>query len=154
MTEQDPIFEVLRNEFALWKSFRDVHSARGVDSEASLRAWVADEPENLESPGATDDFLEICTEACLPGVLAATIALLHAAPNLESFWVEIVDNTAARQKAERSLVKTATIIEKLAAGTGTASESIFDRLGHPFRGRLATELRFYPLPDFATKPWW
>jgi hypothetical protein len=144
MTHEDSKPDFLGAEFALWKSLREVYSARGFDLQKSLRDWSDGQIAKLETPGAQDDFSEICSHGCLPEVLAATVVLLRSAPNLESLWTEIVGNPAERLKAERNLSKTAAIVERLGAGADDATfGETYNRFGHLSPTRVAGELRFY-----------
>jgi hypothetical protein len=66
-SEHDPYKE----EQALWNAYREIRQARGINIDQVLTEWAAKKAQELPSPGAREDFDELCKHGCNPQVLAA-----------------------------------------------------------------------------------
>ncbi len=99
-------------EQGLWDTHRQVLLARGFDLDKPLAEWASQQAQKLASPGARQDFAELCGQGCTPQVLASIIALFRFSPRLERFWAEMVGHPGKRQKAVRALEKAATRLEE------------------------------------------
>jgi predicted DNA-binding ribbon-helix-helix protein len=62
MASEETIRNSFQAEFAFWQSLRESHRARKIDLEELLLSWAINQIEKLESPGARDDFIELCIE--------------------------------------------------------------------------------------------
>jgi hypothetical protein len=142
-----PKIEELADEQALWSAYRELRRTRGINVDLVFPEWAAEEAQKLPSPGARQDFDELCKDGCLPQVLAAIIVLIRFSPLLETFWAEMVGSSDNRQKATRNLEKAAATLEGLFGGL-IASEDENQRAEFLKIGRLpfssvVSELRFY-----------
>jgi hypothetical protein len=142
-----PKLDKLEAEKALWDAHRQIWRARGVDLDKVSAEWAAGQAQKLASPGAQTDFAELCRHGCAPQVLAATIALFRFSPHVERLWAEMVGRPDKRQKAIRTLEKTAaTLDEVLGEFIAAEDDSVRAALAGMGRlplSRLISELRFY-----------
>ena len=98
-----PKIEELGAELAFWNTWREVYRARGIDIARLYVDWSAALAQGLTSPGAREEFTELCKAGCLPQGLAALITLFRYSPPLETFWTEMVGQPNNREKATRAL---------------------------------------------------
>jgi hypothetical protein len=100
VTDTDkPKIEELPDEVALWKAHREARRADGFDIAKFYTDLAEAEKQTLTSPGAREDFTELCETACLQPVLATIVALLRYSPLLERFWTEMVGRPDNREQA-------------------------------------------------------
>ena len=92
-----PKIEDLAEELVFWNSYRKAHFAKGVDIARAYANWTSELAQGLSSPGAREEFAELCEAGCLPQVLTALILILRRAPLLEKFWIEMVGNPTNRE---------------------------------------------------------
>lgn len=142
-----PKIEQLSDEFDLWHTWRKVHLSKGLDI-AALYAELADQVrDELNSPGAREEFSELCHEGCLPQGLAAVVLLLRHSPFLENLWIETVGHARNRDKATHALEDAARTVEGLfgaAIAKGPQAETqLFEKMGRIPVSRVVSELRFY-----------
>jgi hypothetical protein len=149
-----PKIEELAGELILWNAYRDVHRAKGTDIAQVFTRLAADQKQRLRSPGAREDFAELCKDGCFPIALASIVALLRYSTLLERFWAEMVGRRDSREKATRTLEHAAQLLEKLFSNA-IALESEGEgpelaKIGRlPISG-VVSELRFYiRFIDFA-----
>jgi len=148
MTGTDkPKIEDLADEQALWNTYRELRRRRGINVDQLFPEWAAEETQKLASPGAREDFAELCKGGCLPQVLAAIIVLLRFSPLLERFWAEMVGSPDNRQKATRTLEKAASTLEDLFGGFIASEDenqrAEFRKIGRLSFSSVVSELRFY-----------
>ena len=93
-------------EQALWSAYRESRRARGIDIDQQLAEWAEQEARELGSPGAREDFNELCEHGCNRKVLAAIVALIRHSSGLEAMWATVVGPPEGRQKATQRLWKT------------------------------------------------
>src|SRR5580700_2108472 len=105
--------ERYRDERSFWNEYRKIQQARGINIDQVLAEWAAKEAQELPSPGAREDFDELCNHCCNREVLAVIVAVLRDSPRLETTWAMIVGPTENRQKATRSLEKAALTLEEI-----------------------------------------
>src|SRR5690349_747265 len=96
----------------LWEGYKQIWEKRGVDLRKKLMDLAASEMQKLSSPGARQDFAQLCHAGCTPEVLAAIVALLRSAPHVARFWEEIVGGPHTREKLSKNLERTARALEK------------------------------------------
>ena len=101
---------------AFWNTFREVRRAKGIDIARLLTEWAAELQQGLPSPGAREEFTELCKAGCFVQGLAALVLLLRYAPSLEHFWTETVGQPSNREKATRALENAVKTLEVLYAG--------------------------------------
>ena len=73
-----------REARALWNAFRETRQARGINIDQLFAEWAAEEEQKLASPGAREDFAELCQNGCNAKVLAAIIAVSPIFPTPRS----------------------------------------------------------------------
>lgn len=131
----------------LWNFYCKIYSKRGVDLRHAIKQWTAKQEEQLPSPGARDEFKELCENGCVPEILAIVLAFLRWSPQFEDFWSKLNGNANARRRVRRNLEKTAKAIESLFAipirFEDAEVTSKLSKIGRIGPGRLASELRFY-----------
>jgi len=142
-----PTLDQFEAEQDFWDAHRKILRARGVDLDKVAAEWAARQAQKLASPGAQTDFAELCTHGCIPQALAAIIALFRLSPNVERIWAEMVGRPDKRQKAIRTLEKTAATLEEvfrefIAAVDDSVRAALAD-MGRLPLSRLVSELRFY-----------
>jgi hypothetical protein len=77
MTDSNyPKIEELADEVAAWKSYRDTCRDKQIDTVKVYMELAEEEKRNLTSPGAREDFLELCEAGRLQPMLAGILALL------------------------------------------------------------------------------
>jgi len=136
--------EALQN---LWNFYCEIWSKRGWDLRDALKQWAVKQEEQLPSPGARDEFKELCQNGCVPEILAILRALLRWSPQFEGFWSKLYGNPNDRRRVRRNLEKAAKAIEGLFALPIRFEDdevtSKLSKIGRIGPGRLASELRFY-----------
>ena len=142
-----PKIEELPDEVALWKSYREARRVKGLDI-AKLYADLAEEQkQRLRSPGAREDFTELCESGCLPLVLAGLVALLRYSPLLQGFWTEMVGHPDNREKATDALENATQTLERLfnsvIASENEGKSVEFTKIGRLPVSRVVSELRLY-----------
>jgi hypothetical protein len=90
MRDEKPRIEQLTSELALWHAYREGRRANGIDIAQFYEDLAAEEKQRLKSPGAREDFTELCEDGCLQLALAAIVALFRFSPRLENLWTEMV----------------------------------------------------------------
>ena len=142
-----PKIEDLAAEVALWNAYRQIRQAHGLDVVRLFARWPDEVKQGLPSPGARDDFADLCNAGCFPQALAVLVLLLRNAPTLEEFWSATVGRPDDRVKAMDSLENAAQTLEALHAedpNLGTAAEDEqFGQIGRIAISRLVAELRFH-----------
>jgi hypothetical protein len=122
MSDTDkPKIGELAEEMALWNSYREARRAKGIDVAQLFADLSAEQKQALTSPGAREDFAELCTDGCFPIALAALVVLLRNSPQLESYWAELAGRPENREKSARNLEQTIKTLESL-FGNVIASE--------------------------------
>ena len=144
-----PKIDELQAERILWNAVRE--SRLTIDVDQDLREWAADQAKRLASPGAREDFAELCQDGCTPQVLAVIVTLTRNSPGLEIFWKAVMGPAPRRQKTTRTLEKAAATLEEIFRGfIAVADEETFTRMGRIPLTCLVSELRFYiRLTNFA-----
>ncbi len=67
MAEIDkPKIEDLGDWLAYWNDFREARFAKGIDVARLYANWAAELKEGLTSPGAREEFAELCEAGCFP----------------------------------------------------------------------------------------
>jgi hypothetical protein len=113
MRSEKPKIEQLTGELALWHAYREGRRAKGIDIAQFYEDLAAEEKQRLKSPGAREDFTELCEDGCLQLVLAAIIALFRFSPHLEHLWTEMVGSAYRREKTTKTLEKAVARLEGL-----------------------------------------
>ena len=134
-------------ERAFWNTFRESRQATGIRIDQVLAEWASEEAQKLTSPGAREDFDELCADGCSPQVLAAIAAVFRYSPRSQRFWAMLVGPPEDRQKTKRILENAAATLEDI-FGAFIAAEDEKDRaqfakLGRIPLSRLVAELRFH-----------
>jgi len=144
---EKPKIEELAEELAFWNTYREVCRARKVDIARLYSEWAAELEQGLTSPGARENFTELCEAGCFPQGLAALVLLLRYVPYLEKFFTEMVGQPSYRDKAARSLENAAQTLETLYAGFialgKDAENEQFTKLGRIAISRVVSDLRFH-----------
>jgi hypothetical protein len=156
MTIQKPRIEELQIELNFWNAYRGVHQSKGIDIAQMLAALAADQEQRLNSPGAREDFAELCKHGCFSVTLAAIVALLRYSPSFERLWNLVVGQPNERDKATRALEDAANTLDNLfGVVIGTERDSLDKELTQAGRlpiSRMASELRSYvKLLNFAER---
>ena len=141
-----PRIEDLALELGFWNSYREARFARGIDVARQYANWAADLAKGLTSPGAREEFAELCEDGCFPQGLAALVLILRRAPLLEKFWTEMVGNASNRANATRALEDAARTFESLYAGAialGSDAENELSKMGRIPIPRIVSELRLH-----------
>jgi hypothetical protein len=142
-----PKIEELADEAALWDSYREARQNVGIDITQFYADLAAEQKRRLTSPGAREDFDELCENGCLQLALAAIVALLHHSPHLERFWTEIVGRPDNREKATRALENAIQTLENLfgyfIALENKGKSNEFSKIGRLPISQIVSELRIY-----------
>ena|ERR1700719_3393045 len=142
-----PRIENLPEEVAFWKSYREICRSKQIDTVKLYMDLAEEEKRRLTSPGAREDFVELCEGGCFQPILAGIVMLLRYAPLLEAFWTEMVGRPEHREKTTRTLESAAQTLQSLFSvvidsekeGKNTELETI----GRLPVSRLVNELRLY-----------
>ncbi len=147
MTKTDkPKIEELQDERMFWNTFRETRLAKGINVDQEFAEWAADQTKRLTSPGAREDFAELCQDGCTPQVLAAIVALMRNAPGLEVLWKTVIGPALRRQKTTRTLERAAATLEEIFGGFIAMTDqdaTAFTKMGRIPVTWLVSELRFY-----------
>ncbi len=147
MSGEKPKIEQLAVEMAFWHAYREAYRAKGIDIAQFYADLAADEKTRLKSPGAREDFTELCRDGCLQLVLAAIVALFRFSPHLQNLWTEMVGSAYRREKTTKTLGNTVATLESLFGGLigseGEAQREQFRKMGRLPLSSLVSELRFY-----------
>lgn len=131
----------------LWNSYCEIWIKRGLDLRHALKQWTAQQEERLATPGARDDFKQLCVNGCVAEILAILLAFLRWSPQFEDFWSKIYGNPNDRRRVQRNLEKTAKAIEGLfALPIRLEDDEVISKLsaiGRISPGRLVSELKVY-----------
>lgn len=131
----------------LWTFYCEILIKRGLDPRHALKQWTAQQEERLASPGARDDFKQLCVNGCVAEILAILLAFLRWSPQIEDFWSKLYGSPNDRRRVRRNLEKTAKAIEGLfALPIGLENDEVISKLsaiGRISPGRLASELKVY-----------
>jgi hypothetical protein len=142
-----PKIEELPDEVAFWKAYRETRRAKGFDIAKFYTDLAEGEKQRLTSPGAREDFTELCEAGCLQLVLAGIVTLLRYSPLLEGFWTEMVGHPENREKATRALENAAQKLEKLfnsvIASENEGKNVEFAKIGRLPVSQVISELRIY-----------
>jgi len=144
---EKPRIEDLLEEVVLWKTYRDICRSKPIDTINLYMDLAEEEKQKLISPGARQDFAELCEAGCFQPILAGIVMLLRYAPRLEAFWTELVGRPDNREKATRNLESAAQTLEGIFSGViateneGKSTE--LERIGRLPISRLVSELRFH-----------
>jgi hypothetical protein len=142
-----PRIDDLAEEVASWKTYRDICRSKPIDTVKLFMDLAEEEKQKLTSPGAWEDFVELCEAGCFQPILAGIVMLLRYTPRLEAFWIEMVGRPDNREKATRTLEGAAQTLENL-FGAVIASENEgkkpeLERIGRLPISRVVSELRVY-----------
>lgn len=136
-----------KDEQALWNAYRAGQRSRGINIDQLFSEWAAVEAQKLASPGAREDFEELCKDGCNPQVLAAIVALRRHSPRLEAIWAMIVSPPENRQKATQALENAAATLEQVfgafLAMEDEKARAKFAKIGRIPVSRMVSELRLY-----------
>jgi hypothetical protein len=142
---EKPKIEDLADELAFWNTFREIHRAKGFDVARFYADAAVEVERGLTSPGAREEFAELCRAGCLAQGLAGLIFLLRQSPLFEKFWTEIVGQESNREKATRSLESAIETLKTLYADVialgNDAENERFTKLGRVPISRVISELR-------------
>jgi hypothetical protein len=95
-----PRIEDLAGELAFWNDYRTARLNRGIDVARQYANWPAELAQGLTSPGAREEFAELCEAGCFPQGLAALILILWHAPLLGTLWTEMVGTGTTRRSIQ------------------------------------------------------
>jgi hypothetical protein len=147
MSTQKPRVEELQEEVAFWKSYREICRSKQIDTFKLYMNLAEEEKQNLASPGAREEFIELCEAGCFQPILAGIVMLLRNAALLEAFWTAMVGHPDNREKTTRTLESAAQTLESLfSVVIGTEKEgknTELERIGRLPVSRLVNELRLY-----------
>jgi hypothetical protein len=150
---EKPKIEDLAEELAFWNTYREANFAKDIDIALEYANWTSDLAQGLTSPGAREEFAELCAAGCFPQGLAALILILRRAPLLEKFWIKMVGNPTNRARATRALEDAVQTFESLYADIIARERDAEVELGKIGRipiSRIVSELRFHiKLINFA-----
>jgi hypothetical protein len=142
-----PKIEELTDEVAFWKAYRDARRAKGTDIVHLYADLAAEQKQALTSPGAREDFTELCNDGCFQITLAAVVVLLRYSPQLENYWIELVGRPDNREKSARNLELAVHTLEDLfgsivsAEKEGKYGELV--KIGRLPVSRMMSELHYY-----------
>lgn len=148
MTDTDkPRIEDLPEEVAFWKCYREICRSKKIDTIKLYMDLAEEEKQKLASPGAKEDFIELCEAGCFQPILAGIVMLFRYAPLLEVFWTEMVGRPDNREKTTRTLESAAQTLENLFSvvidSEKEGKNTELERIGRLPVSRLVNELRLY-----------
>lgn len=136
-----------KEEQALWNAYLESRKSRGIDIDQDCEKWAEQEAQKLNSPGAREDFAELCKDGCNPQVLAAIITLIRYCPLFESIWAMMVGPPENRQKVAGTLENAAATLENVFRGFMAVEDendrTKFAKIGRIHPSRMVSELRLY-----------
>src|SRR5215469_11728451 len=142
-----PRIQDLAVEQDFWNAHRKILRKKGLDPDRLLAEWATGQAQSLGSPGASEDFAELCKDGCLPQGLAVVVALLRYHPLLERFWTEMVGHPVNRDKASRTLENSAQTLEglfgEIIAKEKSGENDELTKIGRLPVSRMVEELRMY-----------
>ena len=148
MSDADkPRIEELAQEVAFWSQYREARRIEGIDIAQFYADLAAAQKQALTSPGAREDFNELCNDGCFQITLAAVVVLLRYSPQLENYWIELVGRPDNREKSARNLELSVHTLEDLfgsivsAEKAGKNAELV--QIGRVPVSRVISELGFY-----------
>lgn len=97
-----PKTEELAQEVAFWNHYREACRIEGIDIAQRYADLAAAQKQALTSPGAREDFTELCNDGCFQITLAAIVVLLRYSSQLENYWIELVGRPDNREKSARN----------------------------------------------------
>ena len=141
--ESDPYQE----EQAFWIAYRKTRWSQGIDIDKLLAEWADQEKQRFNSPGAREDFAELCKDGCHAQALAAIVTLIRYCPRLGALWTMVVGSPENRQKATRILESAAATLEELfgvfISKEGEMNQAEFAKIGRISPSHMISELRLY-----------
>jgi hypothetical protein len=145
MADKEP--QGFKEEQALWNAYLESWQSRGINIDEHFAKWAEQEAQKLNSPGAQEDFAELCKDACNPQVLAANITLIRYCPRFESIWAMMVGPPENRQKVAGILEDAAATLENVFRGFMAVEDendrAKFAKIGRIPPSRMVSELRLY-----------
>ena len=144
-TEQ-PKIEELSAEVAFWKAYREAQRVKGIDILKLYTDLAEEQKRGLASPGAREDFTELCNDGCFHITLAALSVLLRYSPQFENCWTALMGRPDNREKSAQNLELAIQTLEGL-FGDVISSEKDgmnveFVRIGRLPVSHVVSELRF------------
>jgi len=141
-----PRIEELKDEQDFWNHYRELRRTRGINIDREFAEWTTELQKSLTSPGAREDFTELCKHGCTPEVLAVIVWLTRKSPGSGTFWKMIIGPPAKRQKVTRTLERAASTLEEIFTVLITLGEkdiAIFTKIGRIPLAQVVSELRWY-----------
>jgi len=150
-----PRIEELPQEVAFWNAYRTICRSKQIDTIKLYMDLAEEEKQKLTSPGAREDFIELCEAGCFQPILSGIVMLLRYAPHLEAFWTEMVGRPDNHEKTIRTLESAAQTLENLFSvmidSEQQGKNTELERIGRLPVSRLVSELRLYTrLVNFAS----
>lgn len=96
----------------LWKTYREIGERRCVDLSELIAKWTTAQIQRLPSPGARNEFEELCNKGGGSQVLAAILALFRLQPRIEELVSAVSGSKQIRRNVSRRLDHAATLIEE------------------------------------------
>jgi hypothetical protein len=144
MVSDRSIRDDFREEFAFWEAYREHWRKKGIDIAEVFLHWAKEQAERLKSPGALDDFAELCNDGCFFQALAVIVFLVRVSPRLGPSWAKIVGASARRNKVSRDMEYCANLVDSLFRDLeNEVGAQLLKTLGRVPPSRVAEELRFY-----------
>jgi len=132
---------------ALWNLHRQSRLSAGVDIDQFYADCAEYVKQGLPSPGAREDFAELCKDGCHAQAVAAIITLIRYCPQLEDFWKMIVGPPGDRERVIRALENAAAALEEVLkipiALEDEKNREEFAKIGRIPPSRMISELRVY-----------
>jgi hypothetical protein len=153
-----PKIEELAQEVAFWNRYREARRIEGIDIAQLYADLAAAQKQALTSPGAREDFTELCNNGCFQITLAAVVVLLRYSPQLENYWPELVGRPDNREKSARNLELAVHTLEDLfgsivsAEIAGKNAELV--QIGRLPVSRVISELRLHIRKRGKRNPVW
>jgi len=136
-----------KDEQALWNLYRQTRQSAGIDIDRFYEDCAENVKQALPSPGAREDFAELCKDGCHAQAVAAIITLIRYCPQFEDFWKMIVGPSENRQGVMRALENAAAALEDVfripIALEGEKNREEFAKAGRIPPSRMISELRVY-----------
>jgi len=152
-SDQDvPESDALKASQKLWDFMRSLSTSKGIDIQSLLAKLATKQEQQLISPGAREDFNELCEAGCVREVLGGVVFLLQIIPAIERFWTLMVGDPDRRKKLTRTLETAAQELDHFfpalpdevsQAKLQTKIQERFAEVGHIDPTALARELRFH-----------
>ena len=142
-----PKIEELTQEVAFWIRYREARRIEGFDIAQFYADLAAAQKQALTSPGAREDFTELCNDGCFQITLAALVLLLRYSPQLENYWTELAGRSDNREKSSRNLELAVQTLEDLFGSIASMEKegknAELVQLGRVPVSRVISELGFY-----------